>query len=748
MRIQELLIVLYCVMAFSACKSAWAVDISANGTNEGNAGVSVTTNADSTITGPGSYTITGFGAVTVENNNTVIVSGSDTNEGKLIIANGIYTNNMGASTVFASGGFLQNDGTVMNAGAMSFEAGSGYSGNGTVMTFNSLSIHSETDNIIHLLDNVNMVNGSLRLHGSTMGLGGSLDFTGGLAGTRVILATDAGGIFAGNVNVGLSELEITTSTTFMANVSAAGIAVKNGITTFTGGAATSTGTVSIASGGGAAFGTTATLTAAGDIDIAGGSSLHFTLATGGGTPIVSTGGDINVSGTGTVAVTFSGSRADILGRHLLAASTGTITNYASLDSLFYLFGHKSIGSGEAVYVAGYRSVNDILTDAMGETSFMSKNKYNGGLYTDSVFDTQWGYTNADLNDYIQSLAAPGLDNGTRLSALGQLYGEYGAYASTTLAASAGMFLNELGNRLRILSSEDFCVLDEYGEYIYVGSLENSGRMWISALGDWTAQSDRDNIHGYDRGSSGVAIGYDYHNDNLSIGFAGAYAYSTLKVNELDTKFQSDTLHLGVYGDYVFSGMHLRAQAAYGRGWNEYDVNMAMGGSKKADYMNSAFSASLEIGYDAVLGSATITPAIGLDYTHIRQDEWTEDVVRGGNAPVLANSFDRARRNIVDIPFSLRAGTEFGGNGTVFRPELRAAWIYQANDRTADIKTGYAGSGQYVRMYGAAAAASRLSLGAGLTAKFGERIDASAQYSFDYGSNYRNHTVAGTLGVAF
>ena len=749
MRIRHLVSALFAATAI-ACTGAPAIDISANGTNEGNGGISVSTTTDSVITGPGSYTITAFGVATVENNNRVTVTGTTGAEGKLIVSSGIYANNTGAVTTFGSGSLLDNSDTVINSGAMSFDAGSRYTGNGALINLNDMTIHTGTGNVSHLIDNISMMNGSITLVGSTQGLGGKLDFTGGLAHTRVILATDDGGLFNDNVNVGLSDLEITTTTSFRKNVTAANIAIQGGTTSFLGSAAAaSSGTVSIASGSKAAFGSTATLTAAGDITIDGGSALHFIASPSGGTPIVSTGGDINLGPTGAIDVTFSGSRADIIGKQLMEAVTGTITNYDILQNRFYILSHRTTGTGEAVYVSGHRTVNDIMTSLMGEETYMSKNKLNGGLYTDAVFDTHWGVTNADLNNYIQNLFGPGMDNRTRIAALGQLYGEYGAYSSSPLVISGGTFIRELGKRTRVFSTEEFCYINEYDEYVYSGGIKRPGRLWVSGLGNWTTQSDRDNIHGYDYSSAGVAVGYDYHSDRFSIGFAGGYTYGTLKVSDLDTKYRTDAMHVGLYGDYVLdSGIYFKGQAAFGRGWNEYGVTMAMGGSKDADYINSSYSASLEIGYNADLGGVTITPAVGMDYTYLLQDSWTESVTRHGNTPLLANTFDELQRNILDIPFSLRLGTSITRGTTVFTPGLRAAWVYRANDRTPDIMTGYAGSNRYVRMYGADSGAGRLSLGGGFSARFGERIDISAQYTFDYATNYRNHTLAGSLGLVF
>lgn len=132
---------------------------------------------------------------------------------------------------------------------------------------------------------------------------------------------------------------------------------------------------------------------------------------------------------------------------------------------------------------------------------------------------------------------------------------------------------------------------------------------------------------------GVLIGYDTRiNQNL---IAGAYAgWNTIEV-ETSRNDEGDiqTYLLGGYLGYYSDGLHLNAQAAYGR--QSFKTNRSIFGSGDlitADYRGNVFGARVEAGYDvAQIGEFTITPYVAGTYIHSQTDAFSESGLAGVTA---------------------------------------------------------------------------------------------------------------------
>ena len=663
---------------------------------------------------------------------------------------------------------------TLNATNSPYEIGNGLAGSTVNINAGTYTITFNASTFDVGAATLNIGTGTVALTGNGSVLTTTGNFT---AGTGAVLSVDTGTgssasidaatvAFSNNSKVNVTEnstLNIlnTTSTSFSdtaaVNIAKGGkINVASGTTTFNSG-------TSIILGENSKFEANDAITFA--------DNTKITVTATGSTisQIHTTSGNITVSANETTEVLFLYTdRDDVLNKIFMQTDNGQVVNYDKLYNALYTFGLDTSGTvpvnGQGIIVTGLRSVLDSMANAVGGYDKLSINKINGGNYTDEVLGTTWGSTNQDLLDYLQIAGGSTLGPAGSYKAYGQLFGEYGAYAATPLQNSADNFRSTMRQRMNSYRSGPACdtcavvvdpdcgtcggdviVTSEYGTVA-----AGRGNLWGGAIGDWASQKDSKGVHGYDYSAGGVIMGYDYANDCFTAGIAGAYTNGSLKVNRLNTKYDSDMLNIGVYGAYHHeSGVFVQGYAGYGYGWNDYDVNMILGGTKHGDYKNQSYSAGMELGYRFDLdGGVRIIPSVGIDYTHIAQHSWDESIHRSGTSPILANHFNRQRYNVVEVPVGVSISKVYDMGDAKIVPEVRGAWIYQANDRRASIGTGYVGSGSSTTMYATDCGANRGMVGGGVKAVFSDFFDVAVDYSLNFKGGYRDHQLTGTANWAF
>ncbi|MCC8164950.1 MAG: autotransporter domain-containing protein [Planctomycetes bacterium] len=348
-------------------------------------------------------------------------------------------------------------------------------------------------------------------------------------------------------------------------------------------------------------------------------------------------------------------------------------------------------------------------------------------------------------------------------ALQQLYGGYAAYASNALDADATRFRHRWQGQNRSffdsrmvsgqfagsVTSDDALAAPAHGVRDRIAC--GQSRIWAGGGGAWAKQDGKNNLPGYTYDSDGAVLGYEYTFGDLNLGVAAAYSRGDLKVKDLRYKNEADVLNLALYGAYLHdSGVYLEGGLGYGHAWNDYTVHSIAtpGGSKKAKYGSDAFTADLNLGYIARLPrDINFIPSVGVDYTHIRNGAWSENV---NTAALVANRFDSGHDNRVDIPLGVRFTRlyRFGDDGGHIVPEVRASYVYTADRSRPSITAGYAGTSGGVEMIGVVPGRSHWRVGAGLSGRIGSRVDFRVEYDFETRSGFRGHTLNASVGLSF
>ncbi|MCC8180455.1 MAG: autotransporter domain-containing protein [Planctomycetes bacterium] len=483
--------------------------------------------------------------------------------------------------------------------------------------------------------------------------------------------------------------------------------------------------------------------------------------------------EITVNSTTTLSLTGSTSLA-------LGQSVTLVNNLsASLDSsqmTDYLVGRRimQVSYDTNVLKATVSSFNSFLDsqNSLVDGEYRNVNLREGARYLDRLL-RQLAATDplmTRLDDAFTAATDTNLSGWNRRVALGQLYGEYAAYANTALSADAARFRSRWqGQNRSFLNSRlpGFLTADAgtgaglasssglaspaamYGVRDSISA--GQSRIWAGGFGTWAKQDGKSNLPGYKYDSQGAVLGYEYTLGCLNLGFAAAYSRGDLKVRDLQYKNEADLLNLALYGSYVHqSGFYLEGGLGYGHGWNEYKVNSVAvpGGVKKGKYGSDLFSASAEFGYIARLPQDfAFIPSVGLDYTYSRNESWRENV---SDPALLANRFASGHEHGLDIPlgFRLTRMFRFGCDGGYIVPELRAAYVYSANKSQAAVNASFVGAPGQMRMIGTDPGRSHWRIGAGVAGQLNSRVDMRLDYDFETRSGFRGHSLNAAVGLSF
>jgi outer membrane autotransporter protein len=139
----------------------------------------------------------------------------------------------------------------------------------------------------------------------------------------------------------------------------------------------------------------------------------------------------------------------------------------------------------------------------------------------------------------------------------------------------------------------------------------------------------------------------------------------------------------------------------------------------------------------------VTPYLGFGYLHVHTDSFTE--TRG----TTAQNVQAMDPNSFTTPVGVRATMTWQIGGTVFRPELRAAWQREFVDETATVRAAFvAAPGSVFTATGTSFGSDGFLGGAGITTT----ITASTQAFFDYDAKvtggYTAQSVSDGLRVQF
>ena len=275
-----------------------------------------------------------------------------------------------------------------------------------------------------------------------------------------------------------------------------------------------------------------------------------------------------------------------------------------------------------------------------------------------------------------------------------------------------------------------------------------GNIWLQGFGTFGHLDGDGNALGGDFTISGTSGGLDYRlSPEMLVGLAVGYSHNDASVGGPGASGSVDAIQFAGYGGYVSGPWHLDGIFSYGYLQTDTKRIISVGSiNQEADgsYDGNVFSLSTEGGYAFEAGPLTIEPTLGLNYTHLSQDSFSE--TGAGVYGLNVNSVDMdSFRSAVGV----RLAAKFGEKDDVqFIPELRAGWEHEFMDKTADVNASFiGGSGNFV-VRGVELGADSGVLGAGLTVWFNKEIQGFVNYDARMNERISSHTISGGLSYSW
>ena len=252
------------------------------------------------------------------------------------------------------------------------------------------------------------------------------------------------------------------------------------------------------------------------------------------------------------------------------------------------------------------------------------------------------------------------------------------------------------------------------------------------------------------GTTGVVqVGADYKiTPHWLVGATFAYGHTNATLYTIGSGASVDTYSPGVYASYSQNGWYANALASYGFAKYSQTRAVAIGAFSGAAHSSPGgdqITGSLDGGYDFHKGALTIGPTVGLGYTHLDVDSYTETGLPGADLSVSAQHADSLR--------SLLGGHLsylIHDNGILFTPHLSASWQHEYLNQSRGITSQFngVGAGSFVVNTVNPSRDSAL-VETGLDLQVNQALTAFVDYSVQVGqNNYFGQSIQGGFKIGF
>jgi outer membrane autotransporter protein len=277
----------------------------------------------------------------------------------------------------------------------------------------------------------------------------------------------------------------------------------------------------------------------------------------------------------------------------------------------------------------------------------------------------------------------------------------------------------------------------------------NGEAWLSPLGGWGEQSERNGAAGYDAKLYGMVAGADAEvAPDLRLGLAFAYTQSRIKSasDSTDNSLTVDGYEASIYGAWdVAEDISLLGGLSFGR--NEFDGSRHMSfatlnRTARASYGGYAFSAETSVEKRFLVADAlTFTPSVGLRY----RASWDEGYAETGANALNLQVDGQQSRNLLSgvdgqLDYMLANGVELSANAGVAYDLI--------NDRSRLTLAYQGASANPFQVDGAQGDPWTGHAGVGLKINLDSGVDINAAYQFGTGDGLSSHTAGLSAKFAF
>jgi subtilase-type serine protease len=224
----------------------------------------------------------------------------------------------------------------------------------------------------------------------------------------------------------------------------------------------------------------------------------------------------------------------------------------------------------------------------------------------------------------------------------------------------------------------------------LANIEHPWGVWTSGYGQ-TGQLDGDgNAHSLNETIAGGAFGADYRlYPALRIGAALGYGRTTYSLDNVGDHGFIDHTQVGLYADYSVGRAYIDGTIgiAFGDATTRRDVSLpgtraeARGNSSSTEILGS-----FEGGYALALGTATLTPFVGLSFGSVDQNGFAEI---GAGALDLATH--KQTLSSVKTALGARLNNDLTLAGRVFTTDLSVGWSHEFAAIDRNVLTAFSGA---------------------------------------------------------
>jgi outer membrane autotransporter protein len=287
-----------------------------------------------------------------------------------------------------------------------------------------------------------------------------------------------------------------------------------------------------------------------------------------------------------------------------------------------------------------------------------------------------------------------------------------AGAAAASAAISGSSVNTANTRMAYLRQTGL------GKGMNAGGAAKDESMWLQIFGASIDQDTVSSVSGYDADGQGIAIGMDglSADGTTRIGIAGSFANTDVDGKDSTTKTTDDidTTQIMVYANKNYpDGMYLQGVASYSFNDNTGTRRVLVGAvdrTASSSYDSGLFSIGVEAGWPEEDEGVTITPTVGLTFSMLSSDAYTETGAGNMNLSVTPGDVSTVEGK---IGFKM-TGKSVDADGGVGRPEVRVGVSHNFGDETADSTATFTAGGTSFSTKGVETDSTKVDVGVGYT----------------------------------
>jgi fibronectin-binding autotransporter adhesin len=237
------------------------------------------------------------------------------------------------------------------------------------------------------------------------------------------------------------------------------------------------------------------------------------------------------------------------------------------------------------------------------------------------------------------------------------------------------------------------------------------------------------------------------NSHLAAGVLFDYNHTDAKTDSSGSKTTVDSYSPGLFATFFDHGFYVNGLFSFG--YNDYsntrDISF-LGQTASSHPNGQQYVGNLDLGYDFhPAKNWVVGPTVGVTYTHLDIDSFTETGAPGADLAVDSQSADSLRSRLGGhILFQTNTGD------VLLQPNLTAMWQHEYLDDSSDITSSFNdfSSSPFTIQTGAPSRDSAL-IGCGLTATLSNSMALYLNYLADVGaSNYFAQSVVGGFKARF